>query len=227
VTGDHPGRVIPPHPCRPEDTLAPGVNRESTAHLLLGLAAAGERRARESLAAGVTVAGVATFPARRVWRSGLATPLRERADDVALSWERDGRELVGRARRRAYDAASPLVEQLTARVAEERVLERVVAELIARGTIARVTEELVEAGVAGQVVDGRLVDEVTDRVLASEEMRRVLGYVTKSPELRAALAEQSAGLASDMAVGVRARTSSADAVAERLAKSLLRRRPRP
>lgn len=93
--------------------------------------------------------------------------------------------------------------------------------------IGRVAEQLVEAGVAREVVDARLVDEVTGRVLASEEMRRLLEYVTKSPELRAALAAQSAGLATDMAVGFRSRTSAADATAERLANSLRRRRQRP
>ena len=203
------------------------MNRASTAHLLLGLAAAGERRARESLAIGAAAAGVAARPARRVWRSGLAAPVRERVDEAGRGLERDGRELVARARLSAREAAQPLVEQVTARVAEERVIERAMAELIARGTVARVAEQLVEAGVAGEVVDARLVDEVTGRVLASEEMRRLLEYVTKSPELRAALAAQSAGLATDMAVGFRSRTSAADAAAERLANSLRRRRQRP
>ena len=224
MAGNHPARVIPAHPAAPEGTLGPGVNRASTAHLLLGLAAASERRARESLAIGAAAAGVAALPARRVWRSGLATPVRERVDEAGRGLERDGRELAARARLTAREAAQPLVEQIAARVADERVVERAMAELIARGTIARVAEQLVEAGVAGEVVDARLVDEVTGRVLASEEMRRLLAYVTKSPELRSALAAQSAGLATDMAVGVRSRTSAADATAERLANSLLRRR---
>jgi hypothetical protein len=164
------------------------------------------------------------LPASRVWRSAAATPVRVRGQVAASSLARDGRQVVARARALVYEGGSPMVERLAARLAEEHVVERAVAELIARGTIARVAEQLVEAGVAGEVVDGRLVDQVTDQVLASEEMRRVLEYVTKSPELRAALAEQGAGLAEDMAVGVRARTSAADAAAERAVRSLIRRR---
>jgi len=223
VTGNHSRRVIPPHPVGP-DHRETAVDRASTAHLVLGLAAAGERRARGAMSASRAVASVAMRPAAGVWRSGLAAPVRERADGTVRSLENDGREIFARARGRAREAASPLLEELVAQLADERVVERAVAELIARGTLSRVAEQLVEAGVAGEVVDGRLVDDVTERVLASEEMRRVLAFVMGSPELRAALAQQSAGLATDMATGMRARTSVADARAERLVRSLLRGR---
>lgn len=198
------------------------MDRPSTAHLVLGLAAAGERRARSALAAGRVVADAALAPAAVVWRSGPAAPVRRRADVAARALEADGARVVARARAGARDAASPLLEQLVGQLAEERVVERAMAELIARGTLARVAEQLVDAGTHGEVVDGRLVDEVTGRVLASDEMRRVLSFVMSSPELRAALAEQSSGLASDMAVGVRSRTSAADAAAERIVRSLRR-----
>jgi hypothetical protein len=189
---------------------------------MLGIAAAGERRARGAVSAGRAVVGVALLPAAGVWRSGLAKPVRERTDAALRGLEAGGQEVAARARVRARETASPLLEQIVGRVAEERLVERAVAELIARGTVARVAEQLVEAGVAGEVVDGSLVDEVTDRVLASDEMRRVLGYVMGSPELRAALAEQSAGFATDMASGMRVRSSAADAWAEKIARSILR-----
>lgn len=200
------------------------MDRASTAHLMLGLAAAGERRARGAVSAGRAVVGVAMLPAAGIWRSSLATPVRERADGAVRALESDGQAIVARARVRAREAASPLLEQLVGQLADERLVERAVAELIARGTLARVAEQIVEAGVAGEVVDGKLVDDVTDRVLASDEMRRVLGFVMSSPELRAALAQQSAGLATDMASGMRVRTSAADATAERLVRALLRGR---
>jgi hypothetical protein len=57
-------------------------------------------------------------------------------------------------------------------------------------------------------------------------MQMILDYITRSPELRAALAHQTAGMAEDMAVGVRSRTYNADAAAERFARRLLRRRPK-
>ena len=45
--------------------------------------------------------------------------------------------------------------------------------------------------------------EITDRVLASDEMQRTLRSVASSPELRAAMAKQSAGLAEDVVAGAR------------------------
>lgn len=190
------------------------MNRTDTAYLLLGLAAAGERRARG-------VAAVALAPAALVMRSRVAAPVRGRLDTTAKRLQFEGRQVVAGTRVRAEKAAFPLVEQIAARIAEEHVAERAVAELIARGTLSRVAEQLVEAGVAGKVVDGELVDEVTSRVLASDEMRRVLAFVMGSPELRAALTQQSAGFAEDMAVGARTRTSAADAAAERIARALI------
>jgi hypothetical protein len=52
-------------------------------------------------------------------------------------------------------------------------------------------------------MDSRMIEDLTTRVLESDEMQLVLDYVTRSPELRAALAHQTAGLAGDVAVGVR------------------------
>jgi hypothetical protein len=76
-------------------------------------------------------------------------------------------------------------------------------------------------------MDSRLVDGVTAQLLASEEMQAILDYVTRSPELRAALAHQTAGMAEDVAIGVRSRTYNADAAAERFARRLLKRRSKP
>jgi hypothetical protein len=73
------------------------------------------------------------------------------------------------------------------------------------------------------VMDSRLLDQLTSRVLESEEFRQVLRYVTTSPELRAALSQQTAGFAEDVTVGVRSRTVTADDAVEKAARSLLRR----
>jgi hypothetical protein len=62
--------------------------------------------------------------------------------------------------------------------------------------------------------------------MASEEMQRVIAHIASSPELRAAIAEQSSGLADEMVEGVRRRTVSLDDVAERTVRGWLRR-PRP
>jgi hypothetical protein len=63
-------------------------------------------------------------------------------------------------------------------------------------------------------------------VMASDEMQHVIAHIASSPELRAAIAEQTSGLADEMVAGVRQRTVSMDDVAERTVRGWLRR-PRP
>ncbi len=193
-------------------------------HRILGLAAAGERSARSALRGGRAVASVAVAPASVVWRSPLAAPLHRRTEELGHSLEQDGQELAERLRGVAREAASPFVTRLAAWLAEEQLMELAVVELIARGTAARVADQIVRAAVDGEVVNVELVDEVTDRVLASDELQRLIERVVRSPELRAALSQQSVGLASDVAEGMRVRTSKADAVAQRLARRLSFRR---
>ena len=64
--------------------------------------------------------------------------------------------------------------------------------------------------------------ELTDRVLASDEMQRVVRHVASSPELRAAIAQQTTGLAEEVVGGVRASAVRLDDRAE----LVVRRRPR-
>jgi hypothetical protein len=54
----------------------------------------------------------------------------------------------------------------------------------------------------------------------------VISHIASSPELRAAIAEQTTGLTDEMVAGVRQRTVSLDDVAERTVRGWLRR-PRP
>ncbi len=66
--------------------------------------------------------------------------------------------------------------------------------------------------------------------MASEEMNHLVAHLASSPELRAAISEQTSGLADDMVVGVRERTVTLDEVAERTVRGWLRRprvRPQP
>ncbi|MEN3283557.1 MAG: hypothetical protein V7607_4697, partial [Solirubrobacteraceae bacterium] len=74
-----------------------------------------------------------------------------------------------------------------------------------------------------RVLDSRLAAELTDRVMRSPEMQQMIGHIASSPELRAAMSEQSAGLADEMVAGVRRRTASMDDVAERTVRGWLRR----
>jgi hypothetical protein len=119
----------------------------------------------------------------------------------------------------AFDAAleGPLTEHVVRALGEHRVIERIVDELIASGTVTALFE---------QALESRLLLELTDRVMASEERQHVVAHIASSPELRAAITEQTSGLADDMVAGVRRRTASLDDVAERTVRGWLRR-PRP
>jgi len=213
-------------------------------YILLGAAADAERRSRATLAAGARIASVAARPASTIWRSRLNAPVRERVDQTTRAWGRDGLLVAQQGRTRAAALTDVLARRLGDELAGSGLADEVVDWLLSSGAFDRVVTVVInhpatEALVANalddpgldrliaRVMDSRLVDEITARLLDSEEMQLMLDYITSSPELRAALARQTAGLAGDVAVGVRARTVVADDATERFARRLLGRRRRP
>lgn len=139
--------------------------------------------------------------------------------------------------------AGPMTERVVQALGEHRIVERVADEMIAQGTVDKLADRLVDderielvvarvvespglERLLARVLESRVVLEMTDRIIASEEMQHVIRHIANSPELRAAMAEQSAGLAQDMASGVRTRTTTLDDVAERTVRGWLHR-PRP
>jgi hypothetical protein len=95
--------------------------------------------------------------------------------------------------------------------------ERVVGTVLERPELERaITAALASPG----------TDRLVQQVLDSPEARRVLEWVANSDEVRAAIARQSAGLGDMVSREIRGRGASADDVAERLARGVLRRRPR-
>ena len=106
---------------------------------------------------------------------------------------------------------------------EERLLrtrldtERVVGTVLERPEL----ERTVAAALASPGTD-RLVQQVLD----SHEARHVLEWVANSDEVRAAITRQTAGLGDMVSREIRGRGAGADDVAERLARGVLRRRPR-
>jgi uncharacterized RDD family membrane protein YckC len=127
----------------------------------------------------------ALYPGRvaaRAWRGRIESA----ADDVLAAPE------IARVLDRAL--AGPLPEELARSIVRHRVLERVVRELAETGELQRMIEEA--------LASPRAI-ELTDRVLASEEMQHMLGSVASSPELRSAMARQSAGLAEEVVASAR------------------------
>ena len=154
---------------------------------------------------GESAGRAAFFPARvaaRAWRERLESA----AEDVVSAPE------VARIVDRAL--AGPLPEEFARSLVRHRVLERVVRELAESGELERLVKEALESP--------RTL-ELTDRVLASDEMNHTLASVTSSPEVRRAVARQSAGLGDELVAGVRTAAVRFDERAEHA----VRRRERP
>jgi uncharacterized RDD family membrane protein YckC len=90
--------------------------------------------------------------------------------------------------------AGPLPEELAQSVIEHHVLERIVGELAASGELDRL--------VASALGSPRTM-ELTDRIVRSDEFRGALRQIVASPELRAALTEQTAGIFDDLIAELR------------------------
>lgn len=158
-----------------------------------------ERQSRLAASAG----RLAFFPARvaaRASRDQLAAA----ADDVLVP---ELTRLIDRA------FASKLPEEIVQAAVRHQVAERVVAELVASGALDRAVRDALESP---------RTTELTDAVLRSDQMRLVIKEVVESPEMRAALARQTTGLAEELVGSVRARAVQLD---DRL-EGAARRRPR-
>jgi hypothetical protein len=177
---------------------------------VVGFAAAGAR-------AGRLMVGVSLVPARMAWDA--ASPRLQARGQAALD----------------EALAGPLTEHVARALGEHRVIERVADELIAQGTVTALFDQALQAGLGEQIaerllasdlLESRLLLELTDRLMASEEVQHMIAHIASSPELRAAITEQTSGLTEEMVAGVRRRTVSMDEVAERTVRGWLRR-PRP
>jgi len=220
------------------------VERASLPYVVVGAVAVGERSSRAIASAGVRVAGIAMRPAGVWWRSPLGAPVRSRVAAASDALERSGREVVARTSDQARGTSSRELSRLGDELADSGVLDEIIDRLMSSGAFDRIitvvinhpaTEAMVVNVVdepalerlVSRVMESRLVDGITAQLLASDEMQLILDFVTRSPELRAALAHQTAGMAEDVAIGVRSRTYNADATAERFARRLLKRRSKP
>jgi len=130
--------------------------------------------------------------------------------------------------------AGTLPDAIVRSLIEHRVVERLAVELAAEIAVDdavnaalehETTQRLVTAIIASPGLD-RLLVQATDRALNGPELQRVIEHVAASPEVRAALTQQSTTLAAEMAEGLRVRAENLDEVAERTVRGWLRR-PHP
>jgi len=91
--------------------------------------------------------------------------------------------------------AQSLPEDLVHSLLHHRVPERVAAELARTGALDRLVEEALASP---------RTNELVDRIVQSEEMKRAIRELAASPEVREAVALQTAGMAEELAVEVRA-----------------------
>jgi uncharacterized RDD family membrane protein YckC len=132
------------------------------------------------------------FPARIAARV-LRGPLETAVEDLLSAPE------IGRILDRAL--SGPLPEELARSLSRHQVVERVVRKLAVDGEL----ERLLDAALASP-----RTRELIDQMLASDEFQHVLERVAGGPEIRAALASQSAGFAGQVAGGIRRGTAGAD-----------------
>jgi hypothetical protein len=136
--------------------------------------------------------------------------------------------------RRASGAAVATVDAvLDSRVAGDLV-ERVAASPLAGRALRAALEgplvealanDLVRYRVAERLLSDGVVEQTTTRVLESDELWVLVEEIARSPAVTEAIARQSVSFADQVAGGVRARSSSADAWLERRARRMLRRSP--
>ncbi len=157
--------------------------------------------------------GFTLWPAVRVYESAPVSQARSRAAELSAALARDGRAAVDRTGARAVATGTDALRQLVSGVLNHPATEKLLDDALADPALERL---------ATRVLDSPLADRLTTQLLDSK-IQVVLDYVTRSPELRAVLRSQTAGLADDAAAGVRSRTSAADATTERMAQQFMRR----
>ena len=175
---------------------------------------------------------------------GITARLGRMALGPARAAARSGRSALSTEAERAIDAvlAGPLPETVAQSLVEHHVIERVLAEWLEAMAAApggsspeRLRlEQALERALASPELERRLSDAISsrltetlaDRVVQSEAFRKALAGTLESPEVRAALARQTAGFGADLAASLRGRARAADDGAERRVRRAVGRRPR-
>ncbi|MGE5272531.1 MAG: RDD family protein [Verrucomicrobiota bacterium] len=164
---------------------------------------------------------------------GIAVRLGRMALGPVRAAAHSGREaLTGEAERAIEGMLSgPLPEAVARALVEHHVLERALAEWLEalaadrdqspeRERLARAVEQ----ALASPALERRIGD-VAERVVHSEGFRRALSTTLESPEVRSALARQTAGFGAEIGASLRARTRRLDDGAEAVAHRAMGRGP--
>jgi uncharacterized RDD family membrane protein YckC len=165
---------------------------------------------------------------------GIAARLSRMALGPARAAARSGREALTTEAERAIDAllSGPVPETVARSLVEHHVVERALAEWLEsmaaagkrpnpeRERLARAVEE----ALTSPVFEQRLA-EVAERVVHSPAFKRALSGVLESPEVRSALARQTAGFGAEIGASVRDSGRRLDDRTEAAARRIVGRRP--
>jgi uncharacterized RDD family membrane protein YckC len=109
-------------------------------------------------------------------------------------------------------AAEQAVEEAIVRAVESEAVERAVARVLEGPALDQAVKRALESPA---------VEQAWERVLASDEAQRLVERIAEAPEVRAAIAAQSAGLVEDIAREVRAVARRLDDAVERAVRRVL------
>ena len=133
------------------------------------------------------------------------------------------------AAERAIETAmrGPLVEAAARDLVRYHVIERATAELaegdVLEEFVTRALDTPAARRLVAGVIDSAVVDEAVARLLESDDLWFLVDEIARSPAVTEAISHQGAGLADQVAVVVRERSSVADARLERIARRLVGR----
>lgn len=128
--------------------------------------------------------------------------------------------------RRCGEVARSVAGSAARTVEPVRELSPAARALLLRWLLARLRELLAEPALqqlGAELMASETATAMTRQFLDTDAMELIVGYIAHSDAVREVLSEQTAGIADDMADGLRARTVRADDVVERWARTLLRR----
>jgi uncharacterized RDD family membrane protein YckC len=150
--------------------------------------------------------------------SGSSRPDRRRASFPA--------RLFGRGARGAGRVAEAAgLDRAAEAAAEEAIVRAVESEAVERA-VARVLEGPALEEAVRRALDSPAVEGAWERLLASDEAQRLVERIAEAPEIRAAIAAQSAGLLEDISKQVRRVARRLDDGLERVVRTVLFRRRR-
>jgi hypothetical protein len=125
---------------------------------------------------------------------------------------------------------SRLVDAVARECVRSGVLDRVLEPFVASNAVERLVDSAIDTPAARRIVthviESGVVDEATTRLLESEELWVLVDEIASSPAVTDAISHQSVGLVDQVAGVVRDRSRNADVRMERVARRVLRRRPR-